>query len=142
MISEFSFSKSSFPSSQIFTHSWREINWIHTFPKYWQPHVGFELWLSCPFPDNKTFVSWMQWLYILCLHKYSFSYQKNIKTTTIFIKTEYIYKYIYIYIYIYIYMFFPLGWQLLVLFSNCSSFCSLHLLSVILPMIVYFLQSF
>ena len=42
----------------LFTHSWRENNWIHTFPKCYvkcnQSPLGFELVSPCPFPTTIT----------------------------------------------------------------------------------------
>ena len=65
--SEFSFSWTSLPHigwrtqcAELFTHSWRENNWIHTFPKvkYFvkcnQPRPGFELMSPCPLPTAIT----------------------------------------------------------------------------------------
>ena len=62
MNSEFSFSYTScltnwrVSSALLFTHNWRENNWIHTFPKgisaMW--NAGFELVSPCPFPTTIT----------------------------------------------------------------------------------------
>ena len=67
----------------LFTHSWRENNWIHTFPKgisaMWNAiSPGFELVLPCPIPATITItplappsfllwtiVAWGEWVFVL-----------------------------------------------------------------------------